>query len=596
MGGIVKVLSYAEGTQSTGAPDDIIISSNNTLTFANDADYVTFKGSAASLGDFYGNTTTGKLRFHNGITWSDLNNALNNFTAVAAPTINDDSGDGYSVGSIWLNTSTNEFYIAASVSVGAAVWISFLDKATTQTITGQKTFSAITNFTNATQSTDKDTGAVIIEGGLGVEKNTYIGGNLVVTGDAQVNGTTTFINSTNLEITDPNIILNKGGTQLTADDASGITIEMSDATHAKIIYDKDATSKFKCGNSTTEKEIVTISDSQILTNKTLDDSTTTFANTATPTKKIKFDCTSIGAATIRTITAPDSDGTLVYKDLIQDLTNKNFADANTTFYDTDSTTRKARIDCASITAGNTRVITVPDSDLTLVGEATAQTITNKILNGGTASASKYWLLPGDTLANLNALGRVKKAIYYDETNNVIVYDDGVTLNQVGSGSGGAGGGVQIIWRNDSELAAYESTRFNQLAYEFNAGETNKVYGSIRVPTGYTAGKQISLKIKVASPTASGNVLLKAYAYLINSSSANYGDTSLNRTTTNTAQAISVADFGYAQTLDISTAGGQIAATAIAPGDEILFYIFRDTDTNADVAYFYPSSVEVYIAP
>lgn len=38
------------------------------------------------------------------------------------PTTGDDSGDGYSIGSRWINTSTDKEFIALDVSVGAAVW------------------------------------------------------------------------------------------------------------------------------------------------------------------------------------------------------------------------------------------------------------------------------------------------------------------------------------------------------------------------------------------------------------------------------------------------------------------------------------------
>lgn len=47
---------------------------------------------------------------------------LNNPTAVVAPTVNDDSGAGYSIGSEWFNTATSTLYIAQDVTVGAAVW------------------------------------------------------------------------------------------------------------------------------------------------------------------------------------------------------------------------------------------------------------------------------------------------------------------------------------------------------------------------------------------------------------------------------------------------------------------------------------------
>ena len=51
-------------------------------------------------------------------------------------------------------------------------------------ITGAQTISA------TTQSTSKDTGALVVEGGVGVEKNVNVGGNLAVTGTTALTGNT----------------------------------------------------------------------------------------------------------------------------------------------------------------------------------------------------------------------------------------------------------------------------------------------------------------------------------------------------------------------------------------------------------------------
>ncbi|MEN6533685.1 MAG: hypothetical protein ABFD89_08480 [Bryobacteraceae bacterium] len=56
----------------------------------------------------------------------------------------------------------------------------------------------------------------------------------------------------------------------------------------------------------------------------------------------------------------------------------DFADT-VTVHDPDTATKKARLDCVGVTAGQTRVLTVPDADLTIVGTATTQTLTNKTL-------------------------------------------------------------------------------------------------------------------------------------------------------------------------------------------------------------------------
>jgi len=47
----------------------------------------------------------------------------NNLTATAAPTATDDTSAGYTIGSRWLNTTTNDLYICTSNTTGSAVWV-----------------------------------------------------------------------------------------------------------------------------------------------------------------------------------------------------------------------------------------------------------------------------------------------------------------------------------------------------------------------------------------------------------------------------------------------------------------------------------------
>ena len=46
-----------------------------------------------------------------------------NTTATADPTVDDDSGAGYGIGSRWYNTSTSEVFLCLDPAAGAAIWV-----------------------------------------------------------------------------------------------------------------------------------------------------------------------------------------------------------------------------------------------------------------------------------------------------------------------------------------------------------------------------------------------------------------------------------------------------------------------------------------
>jgi hypothetical protein len=81
---------------------------------------------------------------------------------------------------------------------------------------------------------------------------------------------TNITEGTVVEIEDAQIVLNKGGTQANANTFdSGFLVEMTDATDAKIGYDSTKASKFIIGEVGSEKEIVDVSSSQELSNKSI---------------------------------------------------------------------------------------------------------------------------------------------------------------------------------------------------------------------------------------------------------------------------------------------------------------------------------------
>lgn len=47
---------------------------------------------------------------------------LDNFAAVDAPDADNDTGEGYAVGSIWIDTALGLYYVCVDETEGAAVW------------------------------------------------------------------------------------------------------------------------------------------------------------------------------------------------------------------------------------------------------------------------------------------------------------------------------------------------------------------------------------------------------------------------------------------------------------------------------------------
>lgn len=122
MAGETRILKFAEGV-SVGAPISTGIGATSFGVYASEAAFVTDKGSAATEGDAFFDSTLDKVKFYDGTAWRTVESLLNNYTAIIDPTVNDDSADGYQIGSKWLNTSENTLFIATSVGVGTATWL-----------------------------------------------------------------------------------------------------------------------------------------------------------------------------------------------------------------------------------------------------------------------------------------------------------------------------------------------------------------------------------------------------------------------------------------------------------------------------------------
>ena len=84
-----------------------------------------------------------------------------------------------------------------------------------------------------------------------------------------------------------------------------------------------------------------------------------------------------------------------------------------------------------------------------IANSTADDLTNKDIDGGTASNTSRITLPKAAKTTLDALTRKQGTIVHDTTGNKPYYDNGTTLVAFGSGSG-SGGGKNYITTGDAE--------------------------------------------------------------------------------------------------------------------------------------------------
>lgn len=67
------------------------------------------------------------------------------YLKTTAPTVNDDTGDGYKVGDEWLDTTNDIMYKAIDVTLGGAIWVELVGRTQTQTLTNKTLTSPTIN-------------------------------------------------------------------------------------------------------------------------------------------------------------------------------------------------------------------------------------------------------------------------------------------------------------------------------------------------------------------------------------------------------------------------------------------------------------------
>ena len=215
------------------------------------------------------------LEMDSGTALQDFNTVTN---AHFATLINDESTESAPAHSIKLDTVTD-----AMLNSNLKDRVVYTDQV--RTIAANDTFSGAVSFTGSTTHTGAADNTEVLKVAKGVTslKNTTVGGDLNVTGASTlaslsvtgsvsisggltVAGTTTAVNSTNLNVQDRIITLNKGGTvpaAATAATHSGIDIDVNgytEARRARLVYKGDGwyiRNHSTTSSAQTESKIVT---------------------------------------------------------------------------------------------------------------------------------------------------------------------------------------------------------------------------------------------------------------------------------------------------------------------------------------------------
>ena len=154
----------------------------------------------------------------------------------------------------------------------------------------------------------------------------------------------------------------------------------------------------------------------------------------------------------------------------------------------------------------------------------------------------------------------------------------------GAGGGGGGGGTLTGFTDTN--APIEEVQSGYLVLTFEEALSQDYFYTFHVPGGYTAGNQISLKVKFfpgGVPGGGDTVLFSGVTTLIEDGDS---PTSTTDQHSSTNSAVTTESTGiYAATIDLTDSSGEINSNAVAANDILKIQISRGTDALTEDAYF-----------
>lgn len=161
------------------------------------------------------------------------------------------------------------------------------------------------------------------------------------------------------------------------------------------------------------------------------------------------------------------------------ITSLIVSDLNLVIQNASDTTKQFLFSAAAISTGTTRTYTMPNANVTLVGDTNAQGISNKTItasdiDGGTASDSSRITTPKATLTTLQGLTRKEGTILFATDSKRLFVDNGTSLTSVGGATGG--GSNAVFYENDQTITTN---------YTITSGKNAMSTGTITINSGVT---------------------------------------------------------------------------------------------------------------
>ena len=147
-------------------------------------------------------------------------------------------------------TTMNFAGAATTLNLGASTGTATINNATIN-------LEGNVNINKTTPSTNSTSGALVVDGGVGIAGNLNVGQNVVITGNLTVNGDVTTVNTATLDVEDLNITIAKGAASSAAADGAGLTVDGASATilytHATTSWDLNKITRITDSTDTTNE-------------------------------------------------------------------------------------------------------------------------------------------------------------------------------------------------------------------------------------------------------------------------------------------------------------------------------------------------------